>query len=118
MSVGEFVGGLLHAVTVAHIFHLKEKSYARHMALGDFYDALGDKVDDLAECYQGCYGLIDDWPTSLEVPDGDPLEWLRGLSREMDTGRKSLGEDTELQNLADEIQALIDRAVYKVSFLG
>jgi hypothetical protein len=120
MTCGEFVGGLLHAVTVAHVMHLKATgpgSYARHMALGDLYDGLGDLTDSLAESYQGAYGLIDDYPASFAMPDKEPLAWLKELSRFVQEGRKALPDDSEIQNQVDEIQGLVNSAHYKLAFL-
>lgn len=51
--VGEFVMKALHARTNAHVLHLKSRSYARHVALGDFYDVLVDLLDGYVEAYQG-----------------------------------------------------------------
>lgn len=118
MSAGEFVGQLLHAVTVAHVFHLRSRSYAQHVALGEFYEAIGGAADTLAECYQGAYGLIEGWPSAFEMPEGEPLAWLNGLSQAVQAGRKELPEDSEIQNLIDEVQGLIDGALYKLRFLA
>jgi len=118
MTCGEFAGQLLHAVTVAHVFHLRTRSYANHKALEELYEGLQDGVDELVECYQGTYGLIEDWPAQVEIPDGEALSWVQGLSRFVQEGRGAVGDDSELQNLVDEIQALIDRTLYKLQFLG
>jgi hypothetical protein len=115
--IGEFVGQLLHAVTVAHVFHLQSQSYSQHMALGSFYGDLEGAVDSLAECYQGAYGIIDGYPTTLELPEGDPTKWLDGLSQFVQEKRTGLSDDSELQNLIDEIQGIIDRTLYKLRFL-
>ena len=115
--VGEFVGELLHAVTVAHIYHLRSESFAQHSALGAFYDALGDKVDAFAETYQGCYGLIDGYPTSFELPDVDPKDWALSLAEDIVEDRKALPQDSELQNIVDEILACVNTLIYKLAFL-
>jgi len=39
------------AEVVTHILHLRTKSYARHMALGEFYETLNGLADQLAEAY-------------------------------------------------------------------
>lgn len=120
MTAGEFVGNLLHAVTVAHVLHLKQKgpgSYARHMALGELYEGLSEAVDAYAEAYQGSYGIIEDYPASFDLPGGEPLEWVKGLSRFVQESRATQTDDTELQNLIDEIQGLIDAAIYKIAHL-
>lgn len=121
MTTGEFVGGLLHAVTVAHVLHLKATgpgSYARHVALGELYEALSDLTDGYAEAYQGCYGVIDGYPESFEMPGEDPVEWVKGLSRFVQENRKKQPEDSELQNVIDEIQQAIDKALYKLTVLA
>ena len=42
------VSTLFNARTNAHIAHLQTKSYARHIALGDFYDGVLDIADKFA----------------------------------------------------------------------
>ena len=37
----------------AHLLHWRGPSYAQHMALGDFYEAIIDKLDEIVECHQG-----------------------------------------------------------------
>jgi hypothetical protein len=120
MTVGEFVGGLLHAVTISHILHLEQTgpgSYARHMALGDLYEGLQGAVDELAEVYQGAYGLIDGYPASFALPDAEPAAWIAELSRFVQEGRKGMPDDTEIQNLCDEVQGIVNRAQYKIVHL-
>jgi len=127
VSANEFVGQLLHAVTVAHVLHLRTGSFSQHKALEELYEGLQDSVDEFAEAYQGSYGMIEDYPASLgmpELPRGPmlppsvPVEWLATLSQFVQEGRKSMPQDSELQNLVDEIQGLIDRANYRLTFLS
>jgi DNA-binding ferritin-like protein len=52
---------LLHSRTQAHSFHFGIKgvgSLSAHLALGTYYDSIGDMIDGLVEAYQGQYGLI------------------------------------------------------------
>jgi hypothetical protein len=52
---------LLHSRTQAHSFHLGQRgvgSLSAHLALGTYYDSIGDMIDGLVEAYQGQYGLI------------------------------------------------------------
>jgi hypothetical protein len=118
MTPGEFIGQLLHGVTVAHVFHLRSRSYAQHVALADLYAGLQGSADDLAESYQGAYGLIEDWPASFEMPEGEPLEWLQDFSALVVMRRKDMPEDSEIQNTIDEIQGLINRTLYRLRFLA
>ena len=52
---------LLHSRTQAHSFHLGQKgpgAFSAHLALGNYYDTIGELIDGLVEAYQGQYGLI------------------------------------------------------------
>lgn len=113
----KFVEMLLHAGTNAHILHLKTKSYAQHKALGEFYESIIELTDDFAEAYQGVYGLITEYPGEYKPPNDDPIMELRNLGARVKTLRKSLPQDTELQNLIDEIAGEIDQTLYKLRFL-
>jgi len=108
---------LFHARTNAHIMHLGTRSFAAHKALGEFYEEIVGKTDSLAEAYQGRYGLIN-FP---EVPfkrEADAVIMLKGLRRYIDDNRMMMAPDSELQNLIDEIVALIDSTLYKLEFLS
>jgi hypothetical protein len=108
---------LFHARTNAHIMHLGTRSFAAHKALGEFYEEIVGKTDSLAEAYQGRYGLIN-FP---EVPfkrEADAVIMLKGLRRYIDDNRMMMVPDSELQNLIDEIVALIDSTLYKLEFLS
>lgn len=118
MTTGEFIGMLLHAGTIAHIFHLRSRSYAQHVALGDFYEGIVEKADNIAECIQAG-GIIEDYPQAYTAPlDSTPLVWLAALSSAVAEGREDLPQDSEIQNLVDEAVALIDRTIYKLRFLA
>ena len=58
MKPADFVGMLFLARDVTHSVHLNTRSYAKHKALGGFYDKVVDLADDFAEAYQGRHGLI------------------------------------------------------------
>jgi DNA-binding ferritin-like protein len=57
--IAELVMRLFHARTAAHVMHLQTTSYAKHKALNEFYDAIVDFADSIAEGYQGEHGMID-----------------------------------------------------------
>ena len=112
----EFIQCMLHAITNTHIMHLQSRSYSEHMALGAFYEGLEDLVDSYAEAYQGKYGIIEGYTDEYELPEG-PIAYLAQVSEYVKEARKSLPQDTELQNLTDEIAALIDSTLYKLMYL-
>ena len=109
----QFVQCLLHAVTNTHILHLQSRSYSEHMALGDFYDGLSDLADSFAEAYQGKYGIIEGYTDDYELP-GQAIPYLMEKNDYIKLLRAGLPQDSELQNIIDEIVALIDSTLYKL----
>jgi hypothetical protein len=116
--VMQFTMCLLHSVTNAHILHLTTKSYSEHKALETFYTEIGDLVDGFVEAFQGKYGLLHDFIGDYELP-GQPLAYLTYLKTEVETLRRAnkFPQDSELQNITDEIAQLIDSTLYKLRFL-
>lgn len=115
-SPAEFVQCLLHAITNTHMLHLQSRSYSEHMALGAFYEGLDDLVDAYAEAYQGKYGIIEGYTNEFELAD-NPIAYLVEKNEYIREARKQLPQDSELQNITDEIAALIDSTLYKLMFL-
>lgn len=118
MLIAEFIMRCFHARTIAHVLHLKTRSFAAHKALNEFYDGIVEPVDRLAEAYQGDYGLIDGYPMKCQMfPDG--LALMDDLSEWIADNRAKVcdKDDTYLQNIIDEIVALIRSTQYKLKFL-
>ncbi len=129
----QLVARCFAARTAAHLDHLTTESYAQHMALGDFYDAVASGADEFAECYMALHGKF----TSADFQHvrlnlGDPINTITDLrtwivdNREEaceppgDKDSENEREDidcTELANLIDNILAVIDRAIYKLRYL-
>jgi hypothetical protein len=107
----------LHAVTNNHINHWRTKSFSIHSALGEFYSNLGDLIDDFVEAYMGKYGQLEEYPEFYSLPNKNELAELEMLSNGVKELRAKLPQDSELQNLVDEIADAIDSTIYKVKFL-
>ena len=130
----ELVARCFAARTAAHYAHLTTGSYAQHMALGDFYDAVATGADEFFECWQGVYGkqAVSDFP-AVRVATGDPITQLSDLRTWIASNREEACESyddkdaagaesndvdcTELGNLIDNILAVVDRTIYKLKFL-
>lgn len=117
--VMQFVMCLLHSVTNGHILHLTTISYAQHKALEIYYTGIGDLVDGFVEAFQGKYGLLTNFSPVYMLPPSNALDYMNYLNAEVATLRKADGfpKDTELQNIIDEIAALIDSTTYQLRFL-
>lgn len=117
--VAQFVAVLLHSGTVTHMQHLATKSYAQHVALGEFYTSIIELADTYAEAYSGAYQQI---PITAYSNDfsvtKDPEAYLQMIKRYVDVHRKDLPDDTALQNIVDEIVGQIDSTLYKLRFLS
>ena len=111
--VGEFATCLLHSVTGTHMLHLATYSFAEHKALEAFYSAIGDLIDGFVEVYQGKYANRVSYVPVFVLPS-DSVDYLTYLKDEVATLRVADGfpQDSELQNITDEIASLIDSTLY------
>lgn len=112
----EFVAQLLHSATVTHFMHWSTDSYATHVALGQYYEEIVELTDDLAEAYMGCYEKLTRFPSDFHTAK-DPVQYLTGIKDFVEESRKELPQETQLQNIVDEIAGLIDQTLYKLRFL-
>jgi DNA-binding ferritin-like protein len=119
--VGEFIGNLLHSATITHFMHLSvsgEGSYAKHKALGKYYEEIVDLTDTLAEAIQGCYGeLIEGYPSMFANVNSEPLEYMLMLKDYVTNNRKAMPQESNIQNEIDSIATLIDSTLYKLTYL-
>lgn len=116
--IGEFAMCMLNSVTAGHIHHLGTDSYSQHMALGDFYDGLDDLADKFIEAYQGRYTKVSFAQKPLYLGENG-LALVQYVSDEIESYRKKPGfpQDSELQNIVDELMDLVDSTKYKLRFL-
>lgn len=120
MSV--LISKLLHSRIQVHAFHWQTKSkssFAQHMALGGFYEEIGDLTDGLVESYQGKNEIITGYESS-KLEDYKNVEQLiayfKNLDAEIEKDRKNIKE-SYIQNQIDTVQELIYSTLYKLRFL-
>lgn len=120
-GIGLLLGTLMQSRNQAHIYHLQVQgmgSFAAHKALNEYYDAIVDRIDGIAESYQGRYGII----TGYKMPeaireDNNARMYFDGLSKFVETIRKQIPQDSYIQNQIDEVVDLIESTKYKLKFL-
>lgn len=59
--IEELIARVFYARNVAHFEHWRAEGvggYARHTALGEFYEGVIDALDTLVEAYQGAFELV------------------------------------------------------------
>jgi len=111
-----FVATLLHSATNTHFFHFTTDSYSRHKALQKYYNGIVDLIDAFTESYAGKYGKFTTFPSVYHQPK-DPVRYMESLQSFVADARQDIPQDSELQNVVDEIAALINTTTYKLKFL-
>jgi len=123
-DVAKFISKLFEAREMAHVFHLSVNgevgSHATHTALGEYYDALLDFIDELTEVYQGQYGLVENFDIidTSSAKERQYIPYFESLTEFMKSNRTTAfnQEDSHLQNIIDEIVAITYRLLYKLKF--
>lgn len=103
--IGRLIALLFLAREIAHREHLKAPTIAIHLALGEFYEAIVDHADGIAEAYQGrTKTVIKDIPILAMDFDGDQATKLRKVMESIEKIRYTAIDkaDTVLQNLVDD----------------
>ena len=120
MSCADFIGTLFLARDVTHSVHLNTRSYAKHVALNEFYDGIVDLADKFAEAYQGRHGLIGPITLMSAKKTTDVIEFLKDSLADIEEMRYKVCEedDTPLQNIIDEIVGQYLSTLYKLKFLA
>ena len=119
-DMAAFIGHLFLARDVTHSTHLNTRSYAKHKALGGFYENVIELADDLAEAYQGRHGLIGPITLHSAKKTGNVVEFLEDSLKDVEDLRYKVCEkdDTAIQNIIDEIVGLYLKTLYKLKFLA
>lgn len=116
--ITELVQRVFASRNAAHLQHWASKSYAEHVALGDFYDGVIGKIDSIVEAYQGIFGLIDKADLKDVSTDKDIHDLLKADLIWINKHRDKLAKDiTPIENMVDELMALYMSTLYKLENL-
>lgn len=116
-NVSEFFAKLVSFRQTVKLLHWAQpdKTDATHAALDEIYDDLDDHIDSLIEKYQGVHGIV-----AIDVPkccaDYIPLAYVEEMYNCIDKERQCIKESF-LQNIIDEIQAVLAKGLYKLKFV-
>lgn len=111
----------------SHFSHWKTKSYAEHIALGDFYNDVIEAIDSFVEKYQAAFGLVnfmkeekdDKGEKEEEAFDGDILAHLQDDVKWINKNRSQIcREVASLENYLDEVVGVYLQTIYKLRFLS
>lgn len=119
-TAGQFVAMSFLGRDLAHRAHLKTRSYADHMALGAFYQAVIPLVDSFAESYQGRFNELLDIPLADNEYAGEIDEILEQQMAWIEDSRTAIcsRDETALNNIIDEVANLYQSTLYKLRFLA
>ena len=115
--IEELIARVFYARNIAHYEHWQATglgSYAKHQALGEFYDEVIDALDKLVEAYQGAFALVGSIPapaTKAEDILGILLEdgqWIEKNHEKICKGNRAVA------NLVDGVTEVYLSATYKL----
>lgn len=119
--MNEYLGTLMQSRNQTHIYHLQTTSYAKHIALNEYYDMIVDLIDSLGEAYQGKYGIITDYKMIGTLSDlneeDDILQYLEKIAKYCELKRQKLPQEGFLTNIYDDVDTLLRSTIYKVKQL-
>lgn len=115
--IEELVSRVFYARNLAHFAHWRAKgegSFAKHMALGEFYDGVIDAIDPLVEAYQGAFDLIGNIPVPTEMLN-DCLKCLEADAAWIEKNHESICKGNRaVANLIDGVTGVYLSAIYKL----
>jgi DNA-binding ferritin-like protein len=115
--IEQLIARVFYARNVAHFEHWRatgEGSFAKHMALGSFYEEVIEEIDDLVEAYQGAFKLIGNIPAP-ETPKGDVLKLLEADAKWIEENHESICQGNRaVANLIDSLTGVYLSTIYKL----
>lgn len=120
----KLISTLMASRDQAHVFHWQTTgpgSFAAHMALNAYYDAIPDMIDALVEAYQGKYGILKGFTPAEKFDDytqSTTLKYFKGLATFVDRVYDKIDpKDTNIINQLDTFKDLIYTTIYKLENL-
>lgn len=98
--------------------HWSTDSYAKHEALGEMYDSIVSKLDEIVEVYQGRFGLLNGLSAPAAAVPSNILAHVEEESRWLGMNKSSIASGCEaVVALLDELEACYLKSIYKLSNL-
>ena len=121
----KLVSTLMASRDQTHIFHWQttgDGSFAAHLALNAYYDAIPDMVDALVEAYQGKHGIVKGYEPAErfdEYSKDSAIKYFKALIAFVErVYAKFPKEDTNIINQLDAFKDLIYTTIYKLENLS
>ena len=115
--IEQLISRVFYARNVAHFEHWRATgtgSYAKHKALGHFYDNVIDALDDVVEAYQGAFELIGSIPSPTDMT-ADALKLLEADAAWIEKNHEDICKGNKaVANLIDSLTGVYLSAIYKL----
>ena len=115
MAPGKFIGLLFQSRDAMHLAHLQTTSYAEHKALDKYQDEIAELYDGLVESVSGIYGRPKNYSVGTlqnYVSNEVVRTYFKDLYVLIEKERKTIYQETWVQNQIDEIAQLIAKTLY------
>lgn len=115
--IEELIARVFYARNVAHFEHWRAEGvggYARHVALGEFYEGVIEAVDKLVEAYQGAFELVGAIPMPKTKAEDilmllvEDAEWIEKNHEKICKGNRAVA------NLIDGVTEVYLTTIYKL----
>lgn len=115
--IEELISRVFYVRNVAHFEHWRAEGvggYARHVALGEFYDGIIDALDKLVEAYQGAFELVGTVPAPKTKAKEillilvEDAEWIEKNHEKICKGNRAVA------NLIDGVTEVYLTTTYKL----
>ena len=119
--IEELIGRVFTARNLAHLEHWKTTgvgSFARHMALGDFYDGIINKLDGIVEAYIAYFGDIGE-PKNPAPKTNDLIPIITIDAAWITKNRSEIAKGVPaIENMIDDLAGLYLHTLYKLKRLS
>jgi hypothetical protein len=118
MQFAEFISQLQDSKQQAIVWHNQTTSFSEHKALNNYYDEILENIDGLLESVAGIYGRPINYSVeTLQNYTGHQqvVNYFKALYDFVQRERKTIYQETWIQNQVDEVAQLIAQTLYLLS---
>lgn len=110
MKINEIIQYLYNLSVIVHVEHANTKSFAKHSALGEFYDVVSDIKDRTVEFCIG-YNIVDKVKITAIATDSDPIQMAKYAAEKYCKVANDMKNDT-LINIAGEFEEAVGKLMF------
>lgn len=118
-TIKDLISKVFSTRNALHLAHWSTKNDATHRAVGSLYDDIVEEVDNIVECYQGEFGVLDNLMVEGCTSGGDILvrikndaDWIKNNCDGISNGSGTI------DNLLYGLLAKYNKTIYKLTNLS